>query len=61
MVKIKHPKGRWVVKEERFNDNCPYLIYPADYVGCSHKDRREDEIKECKQQKCPIFFRTEFF
>lgn len=56
MVDVITPNGKWYIQITAFNEDCPYLCFPANYHGCKHPDRYTGvDICECNKKECPIW------
>jgi hypothetical protein len=56
MVDVIKPTEKWVVKivTIEINDDCPFLVYPANYYGCCFKHTTVEDFPRCSKQTCPL-------
>jgi hypothetical protein len=53
MVVVKYPRDTWNVSILVVNKRCPFVYYPADYIGCLI--RKENCVgDECQKENCPF-------
>jgi hypothetical protein len=53
MVNVIKPKQEWKVVAEFSSKNCPFLVFPANYHGCSY-DGLYSDAPSCSPEACPI-------
>jgi hypothetical protein len=54
MVTVKYPKDVWLVSISVINERCPFIYYPADYVGCLVRKENHLDNDECQKENCPF-------
>jgi hypothetical protein len=54
MVDVKYPKENWTVIIKLNNVRCPFIYYPAEYIGCLIREENRLENNECQKENCPF-------
>jgi len=54
MVVVKHSRDTWNVSILVANVRCPFIYYPASYIGCLVRKENYLDNDECQKENCPF-------